>query len=122
MSTQPIQLSEAYYLNWRWGGGQSLDPPTNPADPNRDPFEHGRSEAGSDETAQLVTFADGTYGIQSPNGRSWLSIQPDASYEERPVIAGEEPGPWERFMLAGNVLTELAKEGVTRAPVTMVRP
>jgi hypothetical protein len=117
-----IQLSEPFYLNWRYGGGQSLDPPTQPADPNRDPFEHGRETAGADETAQLFQFADGTYGIKSPNGRSWLSIQGDGSYEERPATDDAEPGPWERFTLTGNVLTELPKEDATRAPVTFVQP
>jgi hypothetical protein len=117
-----IQISEPAYLNWRWGGGQSLDPPTQPSDPNRYPFEYGRPVAGADETGNLFQFADGTYGIQSPNGRSWLSIQGDGSYEERPVVEGQEPGPWERFTLEGNVLTELPKEGATREPVTFVQP
>lgn len=122
MST--IQLSEPAFLNWRYGGGQSLDPPTKPDDPNRDPFEHGRPVAGVDETAQLFQFTDGTYGIQSPNGRSWLSIQRDGSYEERPVVEDEEPGSFERFTLAGNVLTELPKDeaDATRDPVTFVQP
>jgi hypothetical protein len=117
-----IQLSEPFYLNWRYGGGQSLDPPTQPDDPNRDPFEHGRETAGADETAQLFKFADGTYGIKSPNGRSWLSIQGDGSYEERPATDDAEPGPWERFTLKGNVFTELPKENAMRAPVTFVQP
>jgi hypothetical protein len=122
VQSQPIQLSETCYLNWRWGGGQSLDPPTNPDDLDRAPFEYGRTEAGAHETAQLVSLPDGTFGLMSPNGRTWLSIQTDGTYEERPVVAGEEPGPWERFTLDGNVLTELSKEGVTRSPVTFVQP
>lgn len=108
---QTIQLSEPSYLNWRYGGGQSLEPPTAPDDPNRDPFEHGRPVAGIDETAKLFKFADGTYGIQSPNGRSWLSVQPDGSYEERLVVDGE-PGAYERFTLAGNVLTSVSAPDV----------
>lgn len=119
MST-PIQLSEPCYLNWRWGGGQSLEPPTNPDDPSRAPFEYGRKEAGSDETAQLIRLADGTYGVLSPNGRSWLSIQPDGSYEERPAVAGQEPGPWERFTLDGSALVELPKPDMARTPVEFV--
>ena len=115
-----IQLSEPCYLNWRWGGGQSLEPPTNPDDTDRRAFEYGRKEAGSDETASLVRLSDGSYAIQSPNGRSWLSIQPDGSYEERPVIEGEEPGPWERFTLDGTVLVEWPKEDSSRAPVEFV--
>lgn len=122
MQTTPIQLSQPYFLNWRYGGGQSLDPPTNPDDDNHDPFEFGRSEAGVDETAQLVELSDGTYGLMSPNGRSWLSIQPDGAFQEREVIEGEEPGVWERFTISGNVVTELQKEGVTRAPVSFVEP
>jgi hypothetical protein len=117
---QPIQLSEPAFLNWRYGGGQSLDPPTNPDDPNRDPYEHGRPVAGADETGQLFQFADGTYGMQSPNGRSWLSVQGDGSLEERPVT-DQEPGPWERFTRSGNVFTELPKDA-TREPVTFVQP
>jgi hypothetical protein len=119
-----IQISEPAYLNWRYGGGQSLDPPTNPDDPNRDPFEHGRPVAGVDETGNLYQFVDETYGIQSPNGRSWVSVQGDGSLEEREVVEGQEPGPWERFTREGNVLTELPKEGApaSRAPVTFVQP
>ncbi len=113
---QTIQLSEPSYLNWRYGGGQSLEPPTAPDDPNRDPFEHGRPSAGADETAKLFRFGDGTYGVQSPNGRSWLSIQPDGSYEERPV-EDSEPGAYERFTLQGNVLTS-----VSAPDVQMVHP
>ena len=115
-----IQLSEPSYLNWRYGGGQSLNPPTNPSDHNRNAFEHGRKVAGADETAYLVRLWDGPYGIQCPNGRSWLSIQPDGSYQERPVIEGEEPGPWERFVLEGNVLVEYPKDDVSRGPVEFV--
>jgi hypothetical protein len=117
-----IQISEPAFLNWRYGGGQSLDPPTAPDDPNRDPFEHGRPVAGVDETGNLYQFADATYGVQSPNGRSWLSVQGDGSLEERPVVEGQEPGPWERFTREGNVLTEVPKDGATRAPVTFVQP
>jgi hypothetical protein len=120
-NTQTIQLSEPCYVNWRYGGGQSLDPPTHPADQNREPFEYGRTTAGVDETATLVELSDGTYGVMSPNGRSWLSIQEDGSYQERPVAEGQEPGPWERFTLSEDgVLTELQKTDVSRAAVTFV--
>jgi hypothetical protein len=115
-----IQLSEPAYVNWRYGGGQSLDPPTQPQDKNREAFEYGRATAGVDETANLVELSDGTFGVQSPNGRSWLSIQGDGSYQERPVVEGEEPGPWERFTLVDGILTELPKDGVSREPVTFV--
>lgn len=117
-----IQLSEPAYLNWRHGGGQSLDPPTNPDDDNREAFEHGRPTAGVDESAQLVELADGTYGIKAPNGRSWLSIQPDGAFQEREVVEGEEPGVWERFTLEDNVLTELPKDGAMRVAVEFVLP
>jgi hypothetical protein len=110
-----VQLSVPNYLNWRWGGGQSLQPPTNPADPNRAPFEFGRTVAGQDETCELVALGGGEYAVRAPNGRSWLSVQPDGSLEERD--ASTPPGAWERFTLHDGVLVEKPKEGITRALV-----
>ncbi len=100
-----IALSKPAFLNWRYGGGQSLDPPTNSSDRNRSAFEFNRLEVGSDEQCELVV-AQGGYAVRSPNGRSWLSIQPDGRLEERD--ASGAPGPWELFTLDGNVLTSAA--------------
>jgi hypothetical protein len=80
-----IALSKPAYLNWRYGGGQSLNPPTAPGDWNRSPFEFNRAEIGSDEQCELVP-AEGKYAVRSPNGRAWLSIQPDGRLEERNVL------------------------------------
>jgi hypothetical protein len=101
-----VALSEPRFLNWRYGGGQSLEPPTAPDDPNRSPFEYGRTEVGSDEEAELVGLGGGKYAIRSPNGRSWLSIQPDGRLEERDATG--YPGPWEEFIVEGNVISSAA--------------
>jgi hypothetical protein len=73
---------------------------------------------GSDETANLVNNADGTVSILCPDGSFWLSIQPDGTWEGRPGTA--PPGPWESFTRVGNVLTELAKDGVSRPLVQFI--
>jgi hypothetical protein len=73
---------------------------------------------GGDETCTVEPNDDGTWSIRSPNGQQWLSIQEDGSWQARD--ANGEPGPWERFTREGNTLTELAKAGITRAPVTLV--
>jgi len=113
-----VALSQPSYINWRWSGGQSLEPPTNPDDPNREPFEYGRPTAGVDEWAELVPCGD-YVAVRSPNGRSWLSVQLDGSLEERD--AAGEPGEWELFTLQDDgVLVEKAKEGVTRPPVELI--
>jgi hypothetical protein len=117
-----LALSKPAFLNWRHGGGQSLDPPTQPDDPNRAAFEYGRTTVGVDEQCSGYEFADGTWGMRSPNGRSWLSIQEDGSEQERVASDDAEPGPWERFTKNGNVFTELPKENATREPVTFVQP
>jgi len=113
-----IALSEPAYVNWRWGGGQSLDPPTAPDDPNRAPFEFGRPTAGADEWCELVPAGE-YYAVRAPNGRSWLSVQPDGTLEERD--AGQAPGAWELFALQPDgVLVECPKEGITRPLVEFV--
>ena len=75
------------------------------------------NEQGSDETCTLVPKAEGHWAIQSPDGQQWVSIQPDGSISWRLVSDPTQPGPWETFTRAGNVLTELPKDGVTRALV-----
>ena len=112
-----IALSQPAYINWRWGGGQSLEPPTHPDDPNRAPFEFNRPTAGADEWCELVPVGD-YVAVRSPNGRSWLSVQADGSLEERD--AAGEPGHWELFTLTEGVLVELEKEGVTRPAVELL--
>jgi len=81
-------------LNWRHGGGQSLQPPTVPGDRNRQPFEW-RSSIGADESCTLVKQGNGLYAAKSPNGKSWLSRQPDGSLQERATSDASQPGPWE---------------------------
>ena len=81
-------------LNWRYGGGQGLNPPTNPSDHNRQPFEW-RSAVGPDESCTLVKQGNGLYAAKSPNGKSWLSRQPDGSLQERATSDPSQPGPWE---------------------------
>jgi hypothetical protein len=109
-----VALSQPSYINWRWGGGQSLEPPTNADDPNREAFEYDRPQAGGDEWVDLIPQGD-YYAVRSPNGRSWLSVQIDGSLEERD--AQHEPGEWELFTLTHDgLIVEKAKEGVTRPP------
>ena len=58
-----IALSKPSYLNWRYGGGQSLEPPTAPGDRNRQPFEFNRSEVGADDECHLAPFSGGKYAL-----------------------------------------------------------
>lgn len=92
-----VALSEVSVINWRFGGGKG--------------FER-RTEVNVEELCHLVRNTDGTISILSPNKDTWLTVELDGSLGERP--SDNPPGPWERFLLDGNILTELPKEGVTR--------
>lgn len=75
---------------------------------------------GGDETCEVVSNPDGTYSIKTPNGEQYLSIQEDGSLGWRPTSDPSQPGGWEKFSLIGNVLTELSKDGVSRAPIQFI--
>jgi len=84
-------------------------------------FEYRAANAqGGDETMAVLAQPDGTYAVKSPNGQEWLSIQPDGSMGWRPTSDPTQPGPWEKFSLVGHVLTELPKDGITRALVQLI--
>jgi hypothetical protein len=76
------------------------------------------NEQAGDESCTLVSNADGTWSVRSPNGAHWLSIQENGSWESRD--ANWPPYDWEKFTRQGNVLTELHKPGITRLPITLI--
>jgi hypothetical protein len=62
---------------------------------------------GGDETFRLVPLGGDRYALLSPNGREWVSVQPDGSLQGR--SAAGAPGSWETFTLAGQILSEAPK-------------
>jgi hypothetical protein len=73
---------------------------------------------GGDETFTVAPNDDGTWSIQSPNGKQWLTINEAGQREWRDVST--TPGGWEKFTRAGNVLTEVQKDGIARPLVQYI--
>lgn len=93
MSTA-LRDSQRGILNWVWGGGISLDPTYHPEITDRHPFEW-RTVVGADESCTLVRQPSGLYAAKSPNGRSWLSVQPNGALEERSTADPGQPNGFE---------------------------
>lgn len=73
-----------------------------------------------DETFTIVTNADATLSIISPNGLQWVTIELDGSRGFRLISEHPEPGPWEKYTRQGNLITELQKDGITRPLVQFI--